>query len=324
MTELKHRFVETNGISMHVAEQGRGRLVVLCHGFPELWYSWRHQLTALADAGFHAVAPDQRGYGQTDRPIPIHSYNIFQLTGDMVGLVQAMGEEEAVVIGHDWGSVVASHCALLRPDVFTAVGLMSVPYLMRRWGGVPPTELMKRLEGGDQDMVFYQRYFQEPGVAESELEADVGSFMMRLMYALSGDAPESQRWRHIFKKSGKMHGSLPESAPLPSWLRDEDIEYFIHEFTRTGFTGGLNWYRNIDYNWDQTPFLSNARIPQPAIMIYGDADPSLSFFAGVFKHAEFTMPNLKNKVLMPGTGHWIQQERPDEINKLLIDFLKEL
>src|ERR1044071_8133290 len=158
MTEVKHRSVETNGITMHIAEQGDGPLVVLCHGFPECWYSWRHHLSALAEAGYHAVAPDQRGYGPTDRPEPIAAYNMFQLTGDIVGLVHGLGEEQAVVVGHDWGAPVAWHCALFRPDVFRAVALLSVPLLPRM--NVRPTDAMRAIAGDGQ---FYQFYFQEPG-----------------------------------------------------------------------------------------------------------------------------------------------------------------
>ena len=160
MVEINHRFIETNNISMHVAEAGiAGPLVIMCHGFPELWYTWRHQLTALAEAGYHAVAPDQRGYGQTDRPPRIEDYNIFQLVGDIVGLVNALGEKRAIVIGHDWGSTVASHCVLLRPDIFQAVIQISVPYLPRGRGRIPLTERMKKAYGNE---IFYQVMFQEP------------------------------------------------------------------------------------------------------------------------------------------------------------------
>ena len=149
MTEVNHRYVDTNGIRMHIAEQGEGPLVVLCHGFPELWYSWRHQLPCLAQAGYHAVAPDQRCYGQTDRPEAIEAYNILELTGDIVGLVDALGEERATIVGHDWGAAVAWHCALLRPDIFRAVALLSVPYQRRTWADIRPTDAMRLMAGKD-------------------------------------------------------------------------------------------------------------------------------------------------------------------------------
>ena len=186
MDNITHRFVETNGIRMHITEQGEGPLVILCHGFPESWYSWRHQLAALADAGFHAVAPDQRGYGQTDRPEPIEAYHILELAADIAGLVHALGEERAVVVGHDWGAPVAWHCGLLRPDIFRAVGLLSVPYLPRPCEDIRPTEAMRALVGEKE---FYMLYFQEPGKAEAELEADARTAMRMLLYSGSGDAP---------------------------------------------------------------------------------------------------------------------------------------
>src|SRR5262245_11674109 len=185
MSQIRHRTVETNGLRMHIAEQGQGPLVVLCHGFPESWYSWRHQLPALADAGFHAVAPDMRGYGQTDRPEAIDQYTLLHLVGDMVGLLDALGAESAVIAGHDWGAPVAWHAALLRPDRFRAVIGLSVPYRPR--GPVRPTTAMPRTD----DAQFYQLYFQEPGVAEAELGRDVRSTIRRLAYSGSGDAPRS-------------------------------------------------------------------------------------------------------------------------------------
>src|ERR1044071_6658016 len=183
--EITHRTVETNGIRMHIAEQGEGPLVVLCHGFPESWYSWRHQLSALAEAGFHAVAPDMRGYGQTDRPAEIEAYTLLHLVGDMVGLLDALGEPSAVIAGHDWGAPVAWHAALLRPDRFRAVIGLSVPYWPRR--PVRPTTAMPQTD----DALFYQLYFQTPGVAEAELERDVRLTIRRVLYSASGDGPRA-------------------------------------------------------------------------------------------------------------------------------------
>jgi pimeloyl-ACP methyl ester carboxylesterase len=319
--QIQHRFVETNGIRMHVAEQGKGPLVVLCHGFPELWYSWRHQLPALAQAGFHAVAPDQRGYGQTDRPEPIEAYDILRLAGDIVGLVQALGEEQAVIAGHDWGAPVAWHCALLRPDLFRAVILLSVPYLPRNAFDIRPTEAMKWMAGENE---FYQLYFQEPGRAESELEADVRKTMRMFLYSASGDPPPEKRWRFIFPKTQKFldTASLPET--LPPWLTEEDIDVFAREFARTGFRGGLNWYRNIDRMWELTPFLNGAKLRQPALFVAGEADGVITMYRQAFDTLEETVPGLTKKVLLPGAGHWVQQERPKAVNELLIEFLQSL
>jgi pimeloyl-ACP methyl ester carboxylesterase len=306
---------------MHLAEQGDGPLVVLCHGFPELWYSWRHQLTALAEAGYHAVAPDQRGYGQTDRPEAIEAYHVFELTGDMVGLVDALGQERAVIVGHDWGAAVAWHCALLRPDLFSAMVLLSVPYLQRSWADLRPTERMKLLAG---EKHFYQLYFQEPGRAEAELEADVRKSLCMMLYSASGDPPPEKRWRFLFNKSETLldTGTVPER--LPAWLTEPDLNFFVREFERTGFRGALNWYRNLDALWKLTPFLSGAKIRQPSLFIAGELDAVVAMYQPAFEGLEQTMPGLGKKVLLPGAGHWIQQERPAEVNELLLQFLAGL
>jgi pimeloyl-ACP methyl ester carboxylesterase len=322
MAVVTHRFINTNGIKMHIAQQGEGPLLVLCHGFPESWYSWRHQLRVLSEAGYHVVAPDQRGYGQTDRPEPIEAYNILELTADIVGLVDALNQEHAVIVGHDWGAVVARYCALLRPDIFCAIVLLSVPYKPRAWTSIRPTEALKGMVGENQE--FYQLYFQEPGLAEAELEADVRKAISILLYSGSGDAPPQRRWRYIFDKSEKLldTGTLPET--LPAWLTEQDIDFFTGEFERTGFRGGLNWYRNFDRNWELTAFLSGAKLRQPALFVAGEEDQAIAINRDAFEAMEETVPNLRKKVLLPGAGHWIQQERPTEVNQLLIEFLAGL
>ncbi|MBD2387554.1 alpha/beta fold hydrolase [Cylindrospermum sp. FACHB-282] len=320
MTSVTHRFIETNSIKMHIAEQGQGKLVILCHGFPESWYSWRHQLSALAEAGFHAVAPDQRGYGQTDRPEAIEAYHVFQLVGDIVGLVNALGEEQAFIVGHDWGALVAWYCALLRPDMFRALTLLSVPYLPRTWDDIRPTEAMK-LMAGEQE--FYQLYFQEPGKAEAELESDVRTSIRAFLYSASGDPPPSKRWRFLFSKSEKLLDTCSVPDKLPTWLTEQDIDFFTSEFERTGFRGGLNWYRNMDRIWELNPFLSGAKIRQPTLFVAGEADAVITMYREAFDTLEQNVPNLRQKVLLPGAGHWVQQERPVEVNKLLIEFLAD-
>jgi pimeloyl-ACP methyl ester carboxylesterase len=319
--EMNHRIVESNRIKMHIAEDGEGPLVILCHGYPELWYSWRHQLKALAGAGYHVVAPDQRGYGQTDRPEAVEDYNIFQLSGDIIGLVDALGESEAVVVGHDWGSPVAWICALVRPDIFRAVVLLSTPYLQRSWTEIRPTQAMKQMAGEKQ---FYQLYVQEPGKTEHELEADVRKTMLMSLYSGSGDAPPYKRWRFLFGKSETLldTGTLLET--LPAWLTEADLDFYTEEFKRTGFRGGLNWYRNIDRVWELTPFLTGAKIRQPSLFIAGEFDGVITIYRQAFDNLEETMPGLRKKVLVTGAGHWIQQERPNEVNDLLIEFLASL
>lgn len=319
MVEIKHRTIETNGIRMHIAEAGDGPLVLLLHGFPELWYTWRHQLTALAEAGFHAVAPDQRGYGQTDRPKEIIDYNIFQLTGDIIGLVNALGEPRPFIIGHDWGSVVTQYCAVLRPDLFKAVVLLSVPYLMRVRGTTPPIQIMKKMYGED---IFYQVYFQEPGKAEADLETDARRSMGAMLYSNSGSPPPQKRWNFVYKKGETLLQNFAYPDRIPEWLTESDIDYFGQEFMRSGFRGGLNWYRNIDFNWRETPFLDGAKILQPTLFVAGDADPVIRMYKKAVDTQEKVIPNLKKKVVLPGVGHWINQERPQEINQLILEFLK--
>jgi pimeloyl-ACP methyl ester carboxylesterase len=192
---MKSTSVQTNGINMHLLEAGDGPLVVLLHGFPELGFSWRHQIAALSEAGYRVVAPDQRGYGRTDRPEAQDAYTLCHLAGDVVGLVHALGEERAAVIGHDWGSPVAWTCALLRPDIFEAVGLLSVPYLPDIWGGPPPTAMMKQLLAGGH--MIYQLYFQEPGPADRDLAQDVRRSLLGLFVGAAGSMGLEDRWRFL-------------------------------------------------------------------------------------------------------------------------------
>jgi pimeloyl-ACP methyl ester carboxylesterase len=320
MSELQHKFATANGIRMHYVEQGAGPLVVLCHGWPESWYSWRHQIPALAAAGFRVVAPDQRGYGRTDCPEAIEAYNIFNLAGDIVGLVHALGESQAIIAGHDWGAPVAWHCALLRPDMFRAAALLSVPFLPR--GSVRPTAVIKALEG--KDNWFYQDYFQEPGRAEKELDADPRRLMLMMLYSASGDPPPAERWNFLFPRSQKFLESGTVPGRLPGWLSEEDLDFFTAEFTNSGFRGGLNWYRNIDRNWEMSGFLDGVKLAQPSVFAAGEDDPVLAMYPEAVKMAGLSMPNCRRKLIIPGAGHWIQQERPTEINDLLVEFAKSL
>ncbi len=315
MQAINHRFIETNGIKMHIAEQGRGNLVILCHGFPECWYAWRHQISAIAEAGFHVVAPDLRGYGQTDQPKSVEAYNILQLTSDIVGLVHALDHEQAMIFGHDQGAPLAWHCALLRPDLFKAIALLSVPYRARTWDSSPPTEILKRMAGEQQ---LYVLYFQELGKVEAELEDNVRRSLCRMLYSASGDAPPEKRWRFLFDKSETFLDSMAEPEQLPSWLNKQDLDFLTQEFERTGFRGGLARYRNLDRDWELTSFLSGAKLQQPALFIGGEFDAAVMMNQDLINQLETTMPNLRKQVLLPNTGHWIQQERPTEVNQLLI------
>ena len=239
MTELTHRFVEANGIRMHLTEQGTGPLVLLCHGFPESWYSWRHQLRALAEAGFHAVAPDMRGYGQTDRPDAIDQYTLLHLVGDMVGLLDALGEEQAVIAGHDWGAPVAWHAALLRPERFRGVIGLSVPYRPR--GPVRPTTVMPQTD----DAVFYQLYFQTPGVAEAELEQDVRFYIRGILFSNSGDGPlrtgglSAGDVGMVPRDGGlraRMGTHMATPGSLPAWITEERCQLLCGRVHAHGFS----------------------------------------------------------------------------------------
>ena len=318
MHPVRHRFVESNGIRMYLAEQGEGPLVILCHGWPESWYSWRHQMAALADAGYRAVAPDQRGYGQTDAPKAVEAYHILHLTADIVGIVHALGEEQAVIAGHDWGSPVAWYCALLRPDMFRRLVLLSVPYLQRTWHMPRPTDAMRLLE--HDDLVFYQSYFQEPGRAEAELEADIRASIVGLF---SGSFGNPQSGAPFVHKSGGLIKGVGGHHARPAWLTEADIDFYVREYSRTGFRGGLNWYRNIDRLWELNAFLSGARIAQPSLFVAGEHDTVVrDMHTAAFNALEETMPGLTKKVLLPDTGHWVQQERPAEVSSLMLEFLR--
>jgi pimeloyl-ACP methyl ester carboxylesterase len=319
-TEVTHRTIAANGIQIHVAEAGVGPLVLLCHGFPESWYSWRHQLATLAAAGFRAVAPDMRGYGRTDRPEAIEEYTLFHLVGDMVGLADALGTDRAVIAGHDWGAPVAWHAALWRPDRFRGVIGLSVPFRPR--GPVRPTTAMPQTD----DEIFYQLYFQEPGVAEAEFERDPGLFLRATLYALSGDMPPSLRpFGMVPRKGGLVRPGLPP-PPLPAWLDQADVDFYAGEFVRTGFRGGLNWYRNIDRNWEMLAPFAGMRVTVPALFVAGERDPVLAFpgMDRLIPNLVNFVPQLRGTIILPGCGHWTQQERAAEVSAAMIDFLRQL
>ena len=317
MAEITHRQVGTNGIQMHIAEAGAGPLVVLLHGFPEGWYSWRRQLVALAQAGFHAVAPDQRGYGQTDAPDDIAAYAMAQLVGDVIGLLAALEETRAVVVGHDWGAPVAWNTALFRPDLVRGVVGLSVPFRPR--GSRPPLEVFRKVLGER----FYQVYFQEPGVAERDLERDVRQTMRAILFAASGDAPELA---DMTVGSDGWVAGMAQPEHLPSWLSEADIDHFTAEFERTGFRGGLNWYRNLDRNWEQSAPWQGALVSPPALHAVGDRDAVYHFPGGkeLVASLQRFVPNLKRTIVLEGCGHWIQQERPDAVNAALLEFIRGL
>ncbi|MEU7690463.1 alpha/beta hydrolase [Microbispora sp. SCL1-1] len=320
VAEITHRTVSVPGGRIHVAERGTGPLVLLVHGFPESWYSWRHQLPALAQAGYRAVALDVRGYGRSSKPAAVDGYRMLALVEDNVALVRALGEESAVIIGHDWGSPIAATSALLHPEVFRAVGLLSVPYTPP--GGPRPTDVFARMSG---DQEFYISYFQEPGRAEAEIEPDVRGWLAGIYAALSGDTmpgPDAPA-PHFVSPGATLRDRFP-GGPLPSWLTEDDLEVYAGEFERTGMTGALNRYRNMDRDWEDLAGFRGAPVKQPSLFIGGSSDASVTWMAGAIDAFPATLPGLVSSHLLDGCGHWVQQERPAEVNRLLTEWLAAL
>lgn len=325
------RSIEANGIRINVAEQGSGPLVVLCHGFPETWYSWRHQIAALAQAGYHVVAPDMRGYGMSDRPDAIDQYTIFHLVGDLIGLLDALDARSAIVVGHDVGASVAWQAAQLRPDRIRAVAGLSVPFRPR--GSIRPTAAMPRTA----DAEFYVLYFQTPGRAEAEFEADPRTAIRNMLYGASGDGVRAARARAaaggpptpnlgmVPHGQGFLRGA-PAPAVLPSWLTETDVDHYATQYMRSGFRGPLNYYRNLDRNWEIASSLAGMPVTMPALYIGGDHDfmaaaPGMDQLLANLKHV---LPGLRKLQMLPGCGHWTQQERPQEVNATLLDFFASL
>jgi pimeloyl-ACP methyl ester carboxylesterase len=317
MKQRNFQRIKTDGTTLRTVVEGTGPLVVLLHGFPQCWYLWRHQIDPLVDAGFQVAVPDQRGYGGSDRPEAIEAYNIIELTSDVAGVASALGHEQFIVVGHDWGAPVAWHTALLYPKRVRAVVGMSVPYFRGHAG------TMTRQENFG-DNFWYMVYFQKPGVAEAELEVDIRKSLRMIYFAASGDAPPGL-WFVQKPSSAKFLDGLIDPPSLPSWLTQEDLDYYVAQYQQSGFRGPLNWYRNIDRNLELTPQLEGAKIEQPSFFIAGNKDIVLSYGGGGLLAAmDPWVPNLRGKVLIEGAGHWVQAEKPAPVNEALLGFLKEV
>lgn len=314
--------VDSNGITLRIAEAGTGPLVVFVHGWPELWYSWRHQLSAVADAGYRAVALDVRGYGGSDKPEPVAAYTMKEITADVAGLIDALGEEQAILVGHDWGAPIVWNTSVLYPNRVAAVAGLSVPFFQR--GEVPPLDAWA---AAYKDRFFYMNYFQREGVAEAELEADVKRSLKLLYYAASGDADpeEAAAWGNK-PADARMLDGLAEPAALPDWLSEADLDYFAAQFEAGGFRGPLNRYRAQNLDWEQLPQMANATIDQPSCFIAGTRDlvrylvPGMDLFMapGAF------CTDFRGATLIEGEGHWVQQEAPGAVNEALLTFLRGL
>jgi pimeloyl-ACP methyl ester carboxylesterase len=314
---MRESTVNANGIRIHCVEEGEGPLVLLVHGFPESWYSWRHQLPALAAAGFRAVAIDVRGYGRSSRPAAVDAYRMTLLVGDVVELVGALGCSRAALVGHDWGAPIVWTSSLLRPDLFWAVAGLSVPYGPR--GEHRPLAVMRQMAGEDE---FYVEYFQQPGRAEREIEEDVRRWLLGFYWSASGDAPRGAPSIAVVPRGSKMcdRFSYPPSAG-PGWMTEADLDFYAAEFERTGFEGGLNRYRNVDRDWEDMAAFAGRPIQVPALFVGGDRDGPTIWGRPSIERFPQTLPKLVGSSILPGCGHWIQQERPEETNRLLVEFL---
>jgi pimeloyl-ACP methyl ester carboxylesterase len=300
---------------MHIAEAGNGPLVVLLHGFPELWYSWRHQLPVLAAAGYHAVAPDLRGFGDTDASAADEAYAPSNQAADIVGLVDALGATKAVLVGHDWGANIAWTCAELYPRRIAGLVALAVPYRPRP--PVPPSEVLRQFLPAEAAPSPYPL-----GVTEAELEADVRRSLRAFYYALSGDAPPDVVPR-LFKErapSGHVLAGMPEPGNPLAWLSGDDLDHYAQAYTRTGFHGALGVYRNQDRDWHEHAEIGTVGVRQPALFIGGRRDPAVLF--GKLEPMEAAVPNLRRIVLLPDCGHWTQQERPEDVNDEILAFLR--
>lgn len=311
---ISQRRVATNGIELNVAEQGDGPLVLLLHGFPESWYSWRHQFAPLAAAGYHAVAPDMRGYGKSDKPHAIEAYNQVEVVNDIVGLIPALGYDSAVVIGHDWGAPTAWSCALHHPDVVTAVGALSVPFTPRP--PAPPLDIMREVFKGQ---FFYQLYFQEPGVAEAEFERDIRTALKKFLVMGAGGTDLSKL--PAKGPDDDLLSGLPNPETLPAWLTEEDLDFYAGEFARSGMRGPLNYYRAQNLTWELTAGAPET-ISQPAMFVAGAADGVIMMAAEALEQMPERVTDLRINRLIPEIGHWTQQEAPDEVNAALLEFLE--
>lgn len=318
---IDFQFIDSNNIRMRVATMGdSGPLVIMAHGWPESWYSWRHQIIALANAGYRVVAPDMRGYGATEAPPNVEDYNITEIAADLVGLVDAFDEEQAIIIGHDWGSIVAWNTVLLHPDRFSALVAMSVPY-----SGRPAQSPLAGWQQAYGDNFYYILYHQEPGVAEAEYDADPEGLLSRLY--LSPDSPREAPLVTDRKRSaGGWIDRMGAPLGLPDWLTRADLDYFVRQFEAAGFRGGVNYYRNFHHNWEITPQLTDARVSIPTLFIAGEKDVVIggapqARLEGAMRRV---VDDLRGVILIPEAGHWIQQERPQETNAAVLEFLNGL
>ncbi len=315
--QFKLQSIETNGIRLRAAVEGEGPLVMMVHGWPELWYSWRHQIKPVANAGYRVVAPDMRGYGGSDKPEAVEAYDMASLMADVVGLIDAFGEEKAILVGHDWGAPIVWNTAALHPNRVTAVAGLSVPY--RKRGRISPMAFWRKVN------LFYQLYFQDEGVAEAELEADVRTSLRKIYYAASGDSPSADGWFNGSAAGGLLDAFVDPDA-FPDWMTEVDLDYFVSNFEASGFRGPINRYRNQERDFQMLPDMGVRPVSQPSCFIAGSKDfvrmfiPRFDSYEDVSSHCA----DLRNKTIIEGAGHWVQQEAPAAVNAALATFLASI
>jgi len=317
------RTIDAGEVRLRAAVEGEGPLVIMVHGFPESWFSWRHQIGPIADAGFTACAIDVRGYGGSDKPQPVEAYAMQHMVADVAGVADALSPgKPAIILGHDWGAPIVWNSALTRPERFRAVGALSVPYM--GVGTRPFSEIFDELFTR-KNRFFYQAYFQKEGVAEAEAEADVRGFLRRFYYAISGDAPVGS-WPTDKTASDPLLKGLVDPDPFPAWLTPADLDYYVGEFKQSGLRGPINRYRNHERDFAWLQGFKDRKIEQPAFFVSGTRDLAFNMLGGADPIAIMRgfVPNLQVAEVLEGCGHWTQQERPDEVTGLLIPWLKSL
>jgi pimeloyl-ACP methyl ester carboxylesterase len=322
MAEVTHEQVPTNGIELHVAVAGPadGPPVVLCHGFPELWYSWRHQLGALADAGYRAYAPDLRGYGGSSRPAEVTAYGSDNLTADLIGLLHHYGYEQAAFVGHDWGAMVVWELGRLHPERVSALCNMSVPYSN---APAPPTQIFEAIFEGK---FFYMLYFQPVGPAEAEFEADPRLFLRSMLYSAGGEGMATGTALADLPREGTRFMDMLTPAPdvLPDWITEADVDVYADAFKRSGFFGPVSFYRNMDANWERAKDIPPSVYTMPTAFVTGSLDPVNTMMPGAVDEMTALLPDFRGATVIDGAGHWVQQERPVEANAALLTFLSSL
>ncbi|WP_067713053.1 alpha/beta fold hydrolase [Nocardia yamanashiensis] len=318
--ELTHRFLDANGIRLHVAEQGQGYPVIFCHGFPHTWYVWHHQMAEVAAAGYRAIAPDLRGYGRTEAPGEVEAYTNEAVIGDLLALLDDIGAPKAVFVGLDFGAQLVWELSLRAPERVDGVVVLNNPFAPR-----PPRAPSEFWTKAAQRHFLHLSYFQEPGVADPELAADTRGFLARVYYSLSGEYHYLDTWKNP-PGLGYLD-VLPQAPELPwPWLSQDEFDTLAQDFERTGFTGGLNWYRNLDRNWELTAAYADAKVEVPTFFLYGENDPDMEGFSGRDPLATLraNVADLRSVVEVPGAGHLVQLEKPEVVGKFVTTALREL